>query len=56
MVFEQQDRHDPQRAAITAFAEMTGCHHETLRNGVRQAESDQGLRPGVSTDKRERLK
>jgi transposase len=35
---------------------MIGCHRETLRNWVRQAETDQGSRPGISTDERERLK
>ena len=55
MVFEQQDQHDSQWAAITAIAEMIGCHRETLRNWVRQAETDQGSRPGISTDERERL-
>ena len=56
MVFEQQDQHDSQWAAITAIAEMIGCHRETLRNWVRQAEADQGSRAGISTDERERLK
>lgn len=56
MVFEQQDQHDSQWAAITAIAEMIGCHRETLRNWVRQAETDQGSRPGISTDERDHLK
>lgn len=56
MVFEQQEQHDSQWAAITAIAEMIGCHRETLRNWVRQAETDQGSRPGISTDERERLR
>lgn len=55
MVFEQQDQHDSQWAAITAISEMVGCHRETLRNWVRQVETDQGVRPGLSTGERERL-
>jgi transposase len=35
---------------------MIGCHREILRNWVRQAETDQDVRPAISTDERERLK
>ena len=31
-------------------------HGETLRDWVRQAERDQGRRPGLTTDERERIK
>ena len=33
-----------------------GCTAETLRHWVRQAERDQGRRPGLTTDERQRLK
>jgi transposase len=33
-----------------------GISHETLRNWVRRAEVDDGLRPGLASDERERLK
>ena len=33
-----------------------GCTAETLRNWVRQAERDQGLRSGPTSDERERIK
>jgi transposase len=33
-----------------------GCTAQTLSNWVRQAERDQGKRPGLTTDERKRLK
>ena len=33
-----------------------GCTAETLRKWVRQAERDQGRKPGLATDERQRLK
>jgi transposase len=56
MVLEHQDKHDSQWAAIVSIAEKIGCSAETLRNWVRQAERDQGRRPGLTTDERQRLK
>ena len=56
MVFDHQDEHGSQYAAIRSIAQKIGCAGETLRNWVRQAERDQGLRAGPSTDERERIK
>src|SRR2546426_8273598 len=56
MVLEHQAEHDSQWAAIGSIAEKIGCSAETLRNWVRQAERDQGRRPGLTTDERQRLK
>ena len=56
MVVEHQDEHHSQWAAISSIAEKIGCSAETLRNWVRQAERDQGHRPGLTTDERARLK
>jgi transposase len=56
MVWEHQAQHASQWAAITSIAEKIGCSAETLRHWVRQAERDQGRRPGVTTDERQRLK
>jgi transposase len=56
MVFEHQDEHSSQWAAITSIAEKFGVSSETLRKWVRRAETDGGLRPGLTTDERERLK
>ena len=49
-------RLDSQWAAIRSVAEKIGCTAETLRHWVRQAERDVGLRPGLSTEERARMK
>ena len=56
LVFEQQDAHESQWAAIVSIAEKMGCSGEALRKWVRQAERDTGQRPGLTTNERERLK
>ncbi len=56
MVLEHQAEHESQWAAMESIAAKIGCTTETLRKWVRQAERDQGLRPGLTTDERERLK
>ena len=55
MVFEHQDRYDSQWAAITAIATKLGMTPETLRKWVRRTETDEGLRPGLTSSERERL-
>src|SRR5512138_874815 len=56
MVFEHRGEHASEWAAISSIAAKIGCTAETLRSWVRQAERDQGLRAGLTTDERERLK
>ena len=56
MVQEHQGEHDSQWATIRSIAEKMGCTAETLRKWVRQAERDQGVRPGLTTEEGERLK
>jgi transposase len=56
MVLDHQSEYGSQWATIRSIAEKIGCTAETLRRWVRQAERDQGLRPGLTTDERERLK
>ena len=46
MVLEHQGEHASQWAAIESIAGKMGCSPETLRKWVRQAERDQGVRPG----------
>src|SRR4051812_3452451 len=54
IVFEHQGEHASQWTAIGSIAAKIGCTAETLR--VRQAERDQGLRAGPTSDDRERIK
>jgi transposase len=56
LVFEHQGEHGSQWAAIGLIASKIGCTAETLRKWVRRAERDQGLRAGMTTSDRERLK
>ena len=56
MVFEHQAEYDSQWAAMHSIAAKIGCTAETLRKWVRQAERDQGLREGLTSSDRERLK
>ena len=56
MVFDHQGEHESQWKAIVSIATKIGCAGETLRKWVRQAERDQGKRPGLSNSERDRLK
>ena len=56
MVFEHQGEHESQWAAMNSIASKIGCTGETLRKWVRQAERDQGLRGGLTSTDRDRLK
>ena len=56
MLLDQQGEHNSQWAAMNAIAGKIGCTPETLRKWVRRAERDQGLREGVTSSERERLK
>jgi transposase-like protein len=56
MVREHGGDHASQWAAIGSIAAKIGCTTETLRQRVRQAEQDQGLRAGPTTEERERTK
>ena len=55
LVFEHEHEYPSQWKAICSIAEKSDLNRETLRQWVRQAERDEGRRPGLSTDERDRL-
>ena len=56
LVLEHAHEHPSQWAPIRSVAEKLGCTVEALCRWVRQAERDQGRRPGLTTDERQRMK
>ena len=56
MVLDQPGEHGSQYAAIPSIAAKIGCSGETLRNWVRQAERDGGLRAGPTTAETDRVR
>jgi len=56
MVFEAEQHCDSQWEAICSVAEKLGPTSETVRRWVRRVEIDEGRRPGLTFDERERLK
>ncbi len=55
LVMEQKGQYGSEWEAIGSIAAKLGCTAETLRLWVRQAERDEGMRPGLTTSERERL-
>jgi len=56
MVLDQRDQHSSQWSAIESVSSKIGCTAETLRRWVREAEYDSGVRNGLTTEERTRLK
>ena len=56
LVLDPQGGHESQWAAIVSVSSKIGCTAETLRKRVRRAECDEGVRPGLTSPERERLK
>jgi transposase len=56
MVIEHADEYPSEWAAMTSVAGKLGMSAETLRKWVRRDQIDGGIRPGLTTDERARLK
>ncbi len=56
MVHDHRADYPSEWATMEAIASKFGCTTETLRRWVRQAQTDSGLREGVTTDERERMR
>jgi len=56
MAMDHRGEYALQWAAIVSIAAKIGCAAQTLHNWVAQAERDRGVRAGLSTDERERMK
>jgi len=56
LVLDHREEYDSEWAAITSIATKSGMTAETLRKWVRQAEIDEGRRPGVSSGESERVR
>ena len=56
MVLDHAPEYGSQWAAMRSISEKFGMTAETMRTWVRQAERDAGLREGLTTEERERLR
>ena len=56
LVFEQVGQYSSQWEAIVSIAAKVGVSAESLRRWVRQAETDEGVRPGVTSVESERIR
>jgi len=56
MLLDQQGEYESQWAAMNSIAAKVGCTAETLRKWVRQTEQDLGIRNGITSGERERLR
>ncbi len=55
MVFQVRRESGQRQGAVAAVAAKLGVNRETLRGWVRQAEIDDGQRPGISTGDAQRI-
>ncbi len=56
MVLEHRNEYPSQWAAIESIAPKIGCVPQTLHDWVKKHEIDTGLRDGITSEERERIK
>ena len=56
LVLEQEGEHGSRCATVKSVAAKLGCSPETLRKWGQRAEVDRGMKRGLTTDERERMK
>ena len=56
MVLENLKDYPSEWSAIESIAPKIGCAAQTLHGWIRKHQTDSGLRPGVTTEERERIK
>ena len=56
LVRENRDQYSSEWAAIVSIAAKCGMSAETLRKWIRRGEVNSGVRQGVTTDEKERLR
>ena len=56
MVREHEGEHASRSAAVRSVPAKVGCHRETLRLWLRQAERDDGVRAGPTSEEKARIR
>jgi transposase-like protein len=56
LIDEQMKEGKSQWAAIQSISQKLGCTPESLRRRTRRVEVDEGKRPGLTSEERERMK
>ena len=56
LVRESRAAHASEWAAVSAIASKIGCSPQSLLNWIRQAERDEGMRAGLTSEERAKLK
>ena len=56
MVRDHEHEYPSQWKAVQSISKKLGVNHETLRIWVRRGEVDSGVRPGLTTDERARIR
>lgn len=56
MVLDHESEYQSRSAAISSISQKVGCSRDSLRIWIKQHETDSGLRGGMTTAERDRIK